>query len=128
MALFDYFPYTNIHEMNLDWVTKKIYELSLEWLEHNKEWEKWYNDTNEALADMKQFIIDSFEDLQLQEYVDKWLDDHPEATTTVLDGSITEKKLAPSLKKKIMSGSTLTPVYVGDYISELNNNIPCNMS
>ena len=28
--------------------------------------------------------------------IDAWLDEHPEATTTVLDGSITDAKLAPS--------------------------------
>ena len=30
----------------------------------------------------------------MQEYVDAWLEDHPEATTTVQDGSITTQKLA----------------------------------
>lgn len=29
--------------------------------------------------------------------VDDWLDEHPEATTTVMDGSITEQKLAPDV-------------------------------
>lgn len=31
---------------------------------------------------------------EMQEYVDDWLDEHPEATTTVQDGAITEPKLA----------------------------------
>lgn len=46
--------------------------------------------------------------------VDDWLDDHPEATTTVQDGSITKAKLDSSLKNVAencvsvaVSGSTL---------------------
>lgn len=40
--------------------------------------------------------------------VEDWLDDHPEATTTVEDGSITEAKLASALKAKINNTSGLT--------------------
>ena len=32
--------------------------------------------------------------VEMQEYVNDWLDEHPEATTTVQDGAITEPKLA----------------------------------
>lgn len=42
------------------------------------------------------------------EGVADWLDDHPEATTTVEDGSITEAKLASALKAKINNMSGLT--------------------
>lgn len=34
---------------------------------------------------------------EIAQNVNKWLDDHPEATTTVQDGTITEEKLAPGL-------------------------------
>ena len=37
----------------------------------------------------------------VQGEVKKWLDDHPEATTTVEDDSITEAKLEPSLRSKV---------------------------
>ena len=40
-------------------------------------------------------------DEEIQTYVEDWLDDHPEATTTVEDGSITVGKLHPSLKKEV---------------------------
>lgn len=36
----------------------------------------------------------------IREETNKWLDDHPEATTTVQDGSIDEIKLTDSLRKK----------------------------
>ena len=40
-------------------------------------------------------------DDQVGEAVSDWLNDHPEATTTVADGSITEEKLSPELADKI---------------------------
>ena len=116
MGVFERFPYTNFHEMNLDWLLSRVKELAEEWMKYHADWDKWQGDVEEALADMKQYIIDSFDTLELQEYVDKWLDEHPEATTTVLDGSITEKKLAMSLKKKALAGDLLAPIYVGDYM------------
>jgi len=35
MALYDNFPYTNFHEMNLDWVIKSMKELETEWESFN---------------------------------------------------------------------------------------------
>jgi len=43
----------------------------------------------------------------LQENVDNWLDQHPEATTTVQDGSITLTKLYPALAYKVDNPAVL---------------------
>lgn len=72
MGLFDNFPYTNFHELNLDWILKKIKELSEQW---------------------DRFKIDVVP--TIKEEVDDWLNAHPEATTTVMDGAITEAKIYP---------------------------------
>lgn len=45
--------------------------------------------------------IDTADPEAIQEAVDNWLDDHPEATTTVEDGAITEAKLNDSLKEDL---------------------------
>ena len=42
-------------------------------------------------------------DAQVETYVDAWLDEHPDATTTVTDGSITEQKLASDVLAKLNS-------------------------
>ena len=47
--------------------------------------------------------------------VEEWLDAHPEATTTVQDGSITEQKLATSIAQKLGLISSLS-----DEIDDLN--------
>lgn len=70
MGIFRQFPYTNFHDINLDWLLEKVQSLE---------------DT------MKDFIIDTKNTIVAT--VNQWLDDHPEATTTVQDHSLTNKKL-----------------------------------
>ena len=51
-----------------------------------------------ALALAKKTLVS---DEKIQEKVEEWLDDHPEATTTVQDGSITKAKLHSDLAEEI---------------------------
>ena len=68
------YPYTNFHELNADWILGKI----------------------RGLEDaMKKFVVDTTD--TIIETVNKWLDNHPEATTTVQDGSITSAKINDEL-------------------------------
>ena len=66
---------------------------------------------NETVEDNVKALLDAFNELQLyvnsklgddslEEYVDKWLDEHPEATTTVMDGAITMRKFANDVLAK----------------------------
>ena len=45
MGLFEQFPYTNMHELNLDWLLKKMRELELSWgvfkNDMRREWDKY---------------------------------------------------------------------------------------
>lgn len=45
------------------------------------------------------------------EQVNAWLDAHPEATTSVLDGSLTEAKLTDDLKKKVINNYVTPEMY-----------------
>ena len=68
------YPYTNFHELNADWILDKM----------------------RSLEDaMKHFMVDTKD--TIIETVNKWLEDHPEATTTVQDGSITSAKINSEL-------------------------------
>ena len=55
-------------------------------------------------------------DTQVAEAVDAWLDDHPEATTTVEDNSLTEAKLTSATRLKVMNDYATPEMYgaVGD--------------
>lgn len=63
--------------MNVDWILAKIKEL---WL-----------GVGEIDKKVDDFIINT--EPTIRDEVDTWLDNHPEATTTVLDNSITEAKI-----------------------------------
>lgn len=72
------YPYTNFHELNADWILDKI-----RGLEHA----------------MKQFITETTE--TIVDTVNQWLDDHPEATTSIEDGSVTVPKFASDVQPYI---------------------------
>lgn len=74
---FSNFPYTDYHNLNLDWLLKSMKDLIAEWESYSDDLDEWKKET---LDDM-------------QGYVNTWLDEHPEATTTVTDGSLSFKKL-----------------------------------
>lgn len=61
---------------------------------------------------------------QVSSAVEDWLNEHPEATTTVADGSITEEKLSEELKDSLKSGSSIfegkTASFYGDSLTEQN--------
>ena len=63
------YPYTDFHELNTDWILAQIHWLTEKVNNFNK---------------------------NFKEIIDQWLDDHPEATTTIQDGSITPAKMNES--------------------------------
>ena len=89
MSIFNEYPYTNFHELNLDWITKQI-----------KETDKKVDD----------FILET--DDKIIAEVDQWLEDHPEATTTVQDNSLTASKFTEELRLKTLK-DYITPEMFG---------------
>lgn len=59
-------------------------------------------------------------DYQTAEAVSNWLDEHPEATTTVQDGSLTEPKFSDALKLKAIKDYVIPEMFgaVGDGIAD----------
>lgn len=84
---FNMFPGINLHDIDLDWLLKTMRDL----------WSKMQDLRNE----MENFKVDIAE--KIREYVDAWLDEHPEATTTVEDGSITPEKINTLLWDRLNS-------------------------
>ena len=118
MGIFQHFPYTNFHEMNLDEVIRILLDMQSEW-----------NDTKEEWASYKDFIDNYFENLDLTEEVYKvmlrmaangdladiidpviidWLIDNITPTKPLVDGSLRipgaaadAKATGDNLKKKV---------------------------
>lgn len=75
MGVFRNFPYTNFHEMNLDEIIKLMKTLTEEWLQYHTTWDEWRNETNNAFEDLRQFVIDSFDNLNVTQAVRDKIDD-----------------------------------------------------
>ena len=84
---FQQWPYTDFQNLNLDWILKMIKKMGAEFAP------------------------------KILESVNEWLNAHPEATTTVQDGSITPAKLQPSflddLSRKINKEYTPAVTEIG---------------
>ena len=94
MGIFRHFPYTNFHELNLEWLISSMEDLKNEW---------------------KKFVVNWSVELQIA--VNKWLAEHPEATTTVQDNSLTIEKFTEETREKVINAtrhpllSFITPSY-----------------
>ncbi len=59
------------------------------------------NSLLEAFIELQEYVNDYFySGEQIEPIIDRWLEEHPEATTTVLDGSISVNKLTKKLQLK----------------------------
>ena len=71
MGLFEHFPYTNFHELNLAWFLDTFHDLLKEWEEQKRE----FADIKEAWQELKDFVEYYFDNLNLQEEVNNKLED-----------------------------------------------------
>ena len=107
----EFWPYTNIHNGNQDWLIGVVRRLMDEYPQFVKEVENMVKDiipapVNEgAVGDFLMNLGNGQTEWSpldpniIYTAVNQWLEDHPEATTTVQDGSITPAKLDPELYK-----------------------------
>lgn len=97
MGIFRQFPYSNFHEMNMDQILKITKDLENEWAQFQEDW-----------------------DVDITNAVNAWLDAHPEATTTVIDGSLTLPKFSDTLKKQTVNYYVTPEMFgaVGDGVTD----------
>lgn len=70
MGLFEHFPYTNFHELNLTWFLDTFRELLKEWEDQKRE----FADLKEAWNELRQFVTDYFDNLDVQQEINNKLD------------------------------------------------------
>lgn len=71
MGLFENFPYTNFHELNLSWFLDTFRQLLTEWEEQKRE----FADLKDAWEEMRQWVTDYFDNLDVQEEINNKLDE-----------------------------------------------------
>ena len=79
MAFHEY-PYTDFHEMNLDWILQTVKQLTEDWAQVRSDWE----DEQAAFADLQSYIENYFNNLDVQQEINVKLDG------LVLDGTMSE--------------------------------------
>lgn len=78
MSLFENFPYTNLHNLNLDWVLRKMRELIAEWARYYNEWDDWKDQvdawrisTDAAFVSLKAYVQNYFANLNVGAEVER---------------------------------------------------------
>ena len=71
MAFINEYPYSDFNEYNMDWIIKTVKDLSVAWAETKTEW----GDMQTEFEDLKRYIDSYFEDLDVQEEINKKLDE-----------------------------------------------------
>ena len=129
------FPYSNFHDLNLDWIIKVVKDFSERYpeliTEINKKINKPVFNPNGNLDDILisngdgttrwGTVSAQYADVII-ETVNEWMNNHPDVTTTVQDGSISYQKLNNELKYKANKNNSgfISPVYIGDYICSMD--------
>lgn len=88
MGLFENFPYTNFHRMNLDWLLTEMKRLIEEWADMQQN----FNDLETAFQDLKNYCENYFATLDLSQEV-----------SDVLDRMLADGDLDPIINPKIAS-------------------------
>lgn len=70
MGFFDRYPYTNWHNVNLDWVLERVKE----WGQMVEANDQAFKDLEEANASFKEYVTNYLQDLDVQEAIDDKLD------------------------------------------------------
>ena len=120
MGIFQQFPYSNFHEMNLDQIIKIMRQLQDEWTETSAEWSDMRDFINNYFAnlDVSQEVLDALRvmlaDGTLSDTIDpviintteSWLTSHITPTTPPVDNTLT------------VSGAAADAKTVGDLIKQ----------
>lgn len=79
---FSNFPYTDFHNLNLDWVLATTKDLNTKWDNYYKEWDKWQKDVQNYIDNLDYIAaIDAYLDGlknsgELSDIIDTWLTDY----------------------------------------------------
>jgi len=64
------YPYTDFHELNLDWVIERVKKLTEDWLATQQEW----NDTEEQWQQLHDYVMNYFANLDVSQEINNKID------------------------------------------------------
>lgn len=117
------YPYTDFHELNLDWFLAEFKKLTADWLQVQHDWE----DEQQAFQDLHDFVQDYFANLNLyQEVHDVLYSTEMQQTIQLMLSNITTSLLPTVVANQIASvvASQLAPVVAAQLPNLLNSMVP----
>lgn len=75
MGIFRQFPYSNFHEMNMDWIITQVKQLIEEWATYHAQWDEWQGNITEIVND----LLNWFNTLDVQEEINNKIDEMAES-------------------------------------------------
>lgn len=69
MSLFENFPYSNLHNLNLDWVLAKVRALIADYIQMHDDFNTFTQDTEQAVADLKDYVDNYLDNMDIPEYI-----------------------------------------------------------
>lgn len=118
MALFENFPYTNLHDLNLDWVLGTIRKLIAEWAAYQVAMNDAFADLSGKFDDLRSYVMNYFENLDLDEAVTEAV--RAVLETMIEDGTITE--LIAEYIKNIGGGGSVSVNLLAEYLTDTLQN------
>lgn len=117
------YPYTDFHELNLDWFLSEFKKLTADWLQLQHDWE----DEQQAFQDLHDYVQDYFANLNLyQEVHDVLYSTEMQQTIQLMLTNISASQLPTVIANQIASvvASQLAPVVAAQLPNLLNGMIP----
>lgn len=116
------YPYTDFHELNLDWIIERVKQLTADWLETKQAWENTEADWQE----LYDYVHDYFDNLNVQTEINNKID------AMILDGTfqqiatpIIQAKVAADLPGVVSDqiGSTVASQIDATVASQINGSV-----
>lgn len=126
MGLFEHFPYSNYHELNLDWILSKVKELQ-ENIDEINSWKETFSaQINSQISDLINQVNTEFN--QLKTDIEKEFTDYRTETDAKFDAQReeTDRQFA-SLTDAVNARLTAFDVRIADIestLSDIENNLP----
>lgn len=117
------YPYTDFHELNLDWFLAEFKKLTAEWLQVQHDWE----DEQQAFQDLHDYVQNYFANLNLyQEVHDILYSPEMQQSIQLMLSNITNSLLPTVVANQIASvvASQLAPVVAAQLPNLLNSMVP----
>lgn len=73
--MYENFPYSNFHDLNVDWIIKTINSLVADWQSYNGTWEEWKNDITQSFNDLNSYVMNYFANLDVQDEINNKLEE-----------------------------------------------------